>query len=97
MSWTGLSLKSLIIPGLSIAINLLVIAYGYGRLSGKVAENAVDIDKMEKHCLNCRNEYKKKSGETNEKIFTKLDGIQSFMNENFLKLSVQVAKLERDM
>jgi len=81
-----------IIIAIGIIGNLILFAYGYGKLTSYAEKNKVDIKEIKDNCGTLRRNCHDDSLRVDKTIFDKLEDI----NNNILKLSIQVAKLERD-
>ena len=81
-----------IVITIGIVVNIILFAYGYGKLTSAADKNKSDIREIKDNCGNLRKACHDDSLRVDSSIFDKLDVI----NNNILKLSIQVAKLERD-
>ena len=74
-----------------IVVNLLIFAFGYGRMSIKVERNKQDIEGL----AEINRGHKIEISERDSKIFEKIDGLKDFMNKKFLDLSVKLAEISK--
>lgn len=86
---------------LAVVVNLVIVAFGYGKLASRVSTNERRIESTKRDIHDCRKEcgmHRRDCKQNGEKIdaeiFHKLDAIREFMNDKFLALSIQVAKIE---
>ena len=89
-------IQTLLPSGIVLIINIILFAFGYGKLTTKVEQLIKDNENIKINCSDNRNKCQTTIGSTNCEIFNKLDSLKDSMNENFLRLSIQVAKLERE-
>lgn len=91
MEWLHIAIGSII----TLTINIIIISYGYGKLTQKAEQNKEKISNLQENCKNYRDTCHLDNVRIDSEIFKKLDELKSSMNDNFLKLSIQVAKLEK--
>lgn len=81
--------------GVSILINLIIVSYGYGKLTSRSESNKAMIELLDENCKLFRGTCHVDSEKINTDVSRKLEELKNSMTEGFLKLSIQVAKLEK--